>query len=77
MVLLSVSLHCTQFAKVLEIYWEIHIRHPHLAESAVSAATGNLHRLSGKGAVALCFVKNMLIVLEGMDTNSARQHHMR
>ncbi|XP_064396441.1 integrator complex subunit 5-like [Halichondria panicea] len=71
-----------QLSQVLDIYWEIQIRHPHLAESAISAAMGRLQRLSHTasdrgGGLVLSFVKNMLTVLEGMDTSSARQSHTR
>ena len=31
---------------MLEIYWEVHIRHPHLADSAVRAVIADLQRVS-------------------------------
>lgn len=88
--------YCLQLVRVLEIYWEVHTRHPHLADSAVSAAMGQLQRLShthsdkvdhtqcngtaeeeDRPNEVICFVKNMLTVLERMDISLARQQNTR
>ena len=93
----------TQLQHVLEIYWEVHTRHPYLAHTTIKTALSNLQHqkspshfntasptpiselitVNGSDSnnvesdVMVCFVRNLLTILEHIDNGSAQNIAIR